>query len=100
MFLELRDELRQLAVRVLSDGEISASESELLMAKIHESVPSLSPDEVHILHEELGEVIRLVVQRKGNIDLELSKIQKSRKALNGYDHIVDHHKSQRLYRRA
>jgi len=99
MFEALLNELQDLGSRIRADEDVEASDSDDLMARIRDSVPSMTPDQVQALHDEMGKLICLVTARKGNIDEEISKIQKSRKALNGYDHLVDHHKSQRLYRR-
>jgi len=99
MFSELLKSLQDLGARISGDEDVDASESDELMARIREAVPTMVPDQVQALHDEMGKLISLVTERKGSIDGELTKIQKSRKALNGYDHLVDNHTSQRLYRR-
>ena len=100
MFVELRAALTQLAEKLQAGEDVEPSISDDLMARLRGAVPSMKPHEVAELHQRLQRVMDMVAEQKEQVDLELGKIQKSRKALNGYDHLTDHHKAQRLYRRA
>jgi len=100
MYIELREALDELAARLQAGDDVDPIESNDLMSRLREAVPSMKLREVAELHQRLQRVMGTAVSRRDQIDLELGQIQKSRKALNGYDHLADHHKAQRLYRRA
>ena len=100
MYIELREALDELAARLQAGEDVDSMASNDLMSRLRESVPSMKPREVAELHERLQRVMGIAASRRDQIDLELGQIQKSRKALNGYDHLADNHTAQRLYRRA
>ena len=100
MFQELQNELQTIAQLVCAGEQLDPSVSDDLMVRIQAEVPKLTREQVAELHADLQKVMCLIGEQKLKIEGELSKIQKGRKALNGYDHIAGHHTSQRLYRQA
>jgi hypothetical protein len=100
MYLALSTQLTALASDVMSDPDFDASAMNDLMARIQDAVPSMSRDDVGALLAQVEDTMALVSRKKSEINDELIGIQGGRKALNGYDHLTDNHKEQRLYRRA
>lgn len=100
MYLALSNQLTALASEVMSDEGFDPSAMNDLMARIQDAVPSMSVEDVRALLAQVEDTMAVISRKKTEINDELIGIQGGRKALNGYDHLTDNHKEQRLYRRA
>ena len=95
---ELFTEILLLKGKAEAGEELDADEGNQLMARICDAVPTADRDDVFRMNQLVQETMKVIEDRHRNIGDELAKVNKGRKALNGYNHLRGFDTEQRLYK--